>query len=81
MSNFRVSVTDGNNINLLIDRGTIGPTGPSGSTGPSGPTGPIGAGLTLSGSVSSPATLPASGQVGDQYFVQSTQTVYIWSTT
>lgn len=85
MSNISVSVQDGNNvqllvtpqprIDLLVDKGVAGPTGPY------GPTGPQGQGLELTGSVSTPADLPATGQPGDQYFVQSTGTVYIWSNT
>jgi hypothetical protein len=85
MSNIKVSVQDGNNVNLqvtpqpridlLIDKGVAGPTGPY------GPTGPQGQGLEITGSVATVAALPSVGQIGDQYFVQSTQTVYIWSAT
>ena len=85
MSNISVAVQDGNNvqllvtpqprIDLLVDKGVAGPTGPY------GPTGPQGQGLELTGSVSTPADLPSTGQPGDQYFVQSTGTVYIWSNT
>lgn len=112
MSNIKVSVQDGNNVQLLVtpqpridlivDKGVYGPTGatgpigptgvtgPTGNTGPTGatgatgdtgPTGPIGEGLQLTNSVADPAALPSTGQPGDQYFVQSTQTVYIWSNT
>jgi hypothetical protein len=85
MSNIQVNVIDGNNVNLqvtpqprvdlVIDRGAPGPAGPL------GPTGPQGQGLELTGSVATPANLPSVGQPGDQYFVQSTSTVYIWSNT
>lgn len=85
MSNISVTVQDGNNvqllvtpqprIDLLVDKGVAGPTGPL------GPTGPIGQGLELTGAVNSPADLPPTGQPGDQYFVESTGTVYIWSNT
>lgn len=85
MSNINVSVQDGNNVqllvtpqprvNLIVDKGVAGPTGPL------GPTGPQGQGLELTGSVATPADLPTVGQVGDQYFVQSTNSVYIWSNT
>jgi hypothetical protein len=153
MSDIKVTVVDGNNVNLLVtptprniinvDRGQFGPTGPYGPTGPTGPqgegialkgsvptisdlpssgnvvgdsyivtedghlytwngstwaddgpivgptgaagptgpTGPQGQGLEITGSVSTPADLPTVGQTGDQYFVQSTGTVYIWSNT
>jgi hypothetical protein len=59
----------------------VGPTGPTGTSGATGPTGPQGQGLELTGAVATPANLPAFGQPGDQYFVQSTNTVYIWSNT
>jgi hypothetical protein len=85
MSNISVNVQDGNNvqllvtpqprIDLLVDKGVAGPTGPY------GPTGPQGQGLELSGSVTSVEDLPNPGQPGDQYFVQATQSVYIWSDT
>jgi hypothetical protein len=64
--------------------GSTGPTGPIGNTGPTGPygpTGPQGQGLQLDGSVATPANLPPTGQPGDQYFVQSTKSVFIWSNT
>lgn len=64
--------------------GSIGPTGssgPTGSFGPTGPTGPQGQGLELSGAVNTPEDLPPTGQPGDQYFVESTGSVYIWSNT
>ena len=85
MSNIKVSVQDGNNVNLqvtpqpridlLIDKGIAGPAGAQ------GPTGPQGQGLEITGSVATPADLPQTGQIGDQYFVQSTGSVYIWSNT
>jgi hypothetical protein len=85
MSNIKVNVIDGNNVNLqvvpqpridlLIDRGAAGPQGQQ------GPTGPQGQGLEITGSVATPEDLPTVGQVGDQYFVQSTNSVYIWSNT
>ena len=85
MSNISVLVQDGNNvqlqvtpqprIDLLVDKGVAGPTGPI------GPTGPQGQGLEITGEVASVEDLPNPGQVGDQYFVQATQSVYIWSNT
>lgn len=85
MSNIKVNVLDGNNVNLqvtpqpridlVIDKGVAGPAGPQ------GPTGPQGQGLEITGSVATPEDLPQNGQPGDQYFVQSTGTVYIWSNT
>jgi len=91
MSDIKVTVVDGNNVNLLVtptarttlnvDRGMIGPTGPAGTNGATGPTGPQGQGLELTGSVGTPEDLPTVGQTGDQYFVQSTNSVYIWSNT
>lgn len=85
MSDIKVTVVDGNNVNLLVtpqprveltvDRGVVGPTGSA------GPTGPQGQGFELTGVVNTPQDLPPVGQVGDQYFVLSTGTVYIWSNT
>ena len=85
MSNISVLVQDGNNvqlqvtpqprIDLLVDKGVAGPTGPI------GPTGPQGQGLEITGEVASVEDLPNPGQVGDQYFVQETQSVYVWSNT
>ena len=65
----------------MLDRGVAGPTGPAGAAGAAGPTGPQGQGFELTGSVATPEDLPAVGQIGDQYFVQSTNSVYIWSNT
>ena len=58
MSDIKVTVVDGNNVNLLVtptartvvnvDRGQYGPTG---SAGPTGPTGPQGQGITIKGTV------------------------------
>lgn len=88
MSSIKVSVQDGNNVQLLvtpqpridltIDKGAVGPTGPAGTAGP---TGPQGNGLQLTGTVNTPQDLPTTGQVGDQYFVLSNSSVYIWSNT
>lgn len=61
-----------------VKPGTPGNVGP---TGPTGPTGSQGQGLELTGSVDTPEDLPTVGQTGDQYFVQSTNSVYIWSNT
>lgn len=82
MSNLKVTVLDGNNVNLevvpqprieaRIDRGIAGPTGPI------GPTGPQGQGLEITAVVATPEDLPAVGNVGDQYFVQSNGIIYIW---
>ena len=88
MSNISVSVIDGNNvqlnvtpqprINLLVDKGVAGPTGGTGATGA---TGPQGQGLEITGEVADVGDLPDPGQVGDQYFVQSTQSIFVWSDT
>ena len=88
MNNISVTVQDGNNvqlqvtpqprIDLLVDKGVSGPTG---ATGPTGPTGATGQGIEITGSVDSVENLPNPGEVGDQYFVQATQSVYIWSNT
>jgi len=67
-----------NNTTWVDDGPFVGPTGP---TGTAGPTGPQGEGLQLTGSVATPQNLPSVGQPGDQYFVQSTNSVYIWSNT
>ena len=91
MSSIKVSVQDGNNVQLLvtpqpridltIDKGAFGPTGPAGTPGPTGPTGPQGQGLELTGVVPTPSQLPPTGQPGEQYYVQSTNTAYVWSDT
>jgi len=88
MSNISVTVQDGNNvqlqvtpqprIDLLVDKGVAGPTGATGATGA---TGPQGQGLEITGEVATVAALPNPGQVGDQFFVQETQSVYVWSAT
>jgi hypothetical protein len=58
--------------------GTPGPQGPKGdpgATGPAGPTGPqgpIGIGVTMRGTVATPADLPAGAANGDGYQVLST---------
>jgi len=85
MSNISVTVQDGNNvqlqvtpqprIDLLVDKGVAGPTGATGATGPQGQ------GLEITGEVATVAALPNPGQVGDQFFVQETQSVYVWSNT
>ena len=85
MSNISVLVQDGNNvqlqvtpqprIDLLVDKGVAGPTGATGATGPQGQ------GLEITGEVATVAALPNPGQVGDQFFVQETQSVYVWSNT
>lgn len=65
----------------FVKQGPTGSVGPTGPLGPTGPTGAQGQGFELTGSVNTPADLPTVGQPGDQYFVQSTGTVYIWSNT
>lgn len=87
MSNLKVTVLDGNNVNLevvpqprveaRIDRGVLGPTGPQ---GPQGPTGPQGTGINMKGTVATVADLPATGNtVGDGYVVLANGHVYVWS--
>jgi hypothetical protein len=86
MSNIKVSVQDGNNVNLLvtpqpridlrIDKGIGGPTGPQGLTGPTGATG---TGLEIDLVVPTYADLPASATVGYTVLVSSTQNIYVWS--
>lgn len=57
--------------------GPAGPAGATGATGPVGPAGPQGAGVTIKGSVASPAALPTSGaSLGDTYIMQNSGTGY-----
>ena len=87
MSNLKVTVLDGNNVNLevvpqprvdaRIDRGVLGPTGPQGAQGP---TGPQGTGINMKGTVATVGDLPATGNtVGDGYVVLANGHVYVWS--
>ena len=87
MSNLKVTVLDGNNVNLevvpqprieaRIDRGVVGPMGPTGSQGP---TGPQGTGINMKGTVATVNDLPASGNtVGDGWVVLANGHVYVWS--
>ena len=86
MSNIKVSVQDGNNVNLQvtpqpridlrIDRGIGGPTGPQGLTGPTGSTG---TGLEIDLVVATVQDLPASATVGYTVLVSSNQQIYVWS--
>ena len=50
--------------------------GPQGPIGPQGPAGPQGTGLTIIGSVASPAQLPPSGAIGDAYLIAGN--LYVW---
>jgi len=74
MSNLKVTVLDGNNVNLevvpqprveaRIDRGIAG------AAGPTGPAGPAGTGINMKGTVPTIADLPSTGNVnGDGYVV------------
>jgi uncharacterized metal-binding protein len=59
--------------------GSIGPAGPAGPTGPTGAQGPQGTGIQVSGVVSDPTQLPASGnQNGTVYYSQSNGHLYVW---
>jgi len=84
MGNLKVTVLDGNNVNLevtpqprveaRVDRGGIGPAGPV------GPTGPAGTGINMKGTVPTVADLPATGNtVGDGWVVLADGNVYVWS--
>ena len=82
MSNIKVSVQDGNNVNLqvtpqpridlVIDRGAAGPIGPT------GPTGSQGSGLEIDLVVATVADLPSTATVGYTVFVSSNQHIYVW---
>lgn len=86
MSNIKVNVIDGNNVNLqvvpqpridlTIDRGIAGMTGP---TGPTGPQGTAGTGLQIDLVVPTVEDLPPTATVGYTVFVQSNQHIYVWS--
>lgn len=84
MSSLKVTVLDGNNVNLevvpqprveaRIDRGTAGPIGPV------GPTGAAGQGINMKGTVATVDDLPATGnQNGDGWVVLADGNVYVWS--
>jgi hypothetical protein len=86
MSNIKVSVQDGNNVNLQVtpqpridlrvDKGGFGPTGPQGATGPQGN---AGTGLQIDLVVPTVADLPPTATVGYTVLVQSNQHIYVWS--
>jgi len=64
-------------VNVVIDRGAVGPAGPM---GPTGPTGAQGTGINMKGTVPTIADLPATGNVnGDGYVVLADGHVYVWS--
>jgi hypothetical protein len=77
-NNVQLNVTPQPRIELFVDKGVQGPTGATGATGA---TGPQGQGLEITGEVANVEDLPNPGQVGDQFFVQATQSVYVWSAT
>jgi len=67
-------------------QGVIGPQGPQGVQGlqgldgAAGPQGEAGVGITLKGSVSTPAELPSIGNIqGDAYIVDSDGNLYVWN--
>lgn len=86
MSNIKVNVIDGNNVNLQvvpqpridlrIDRGVLGPTGPQGATGPTGATG---TGLQIDLVVPTVEDLPPTATAGYTVLVSSNQHIYVWS--
>jgi len=60
--------------------GTTGPQGPAGPTGPTGPEGPQGepgTGVSIIGSLPSPADLPPTGQAGDAYLIGGE--LWVWT--
>jgi hypothetical protein len=59
-------------------QGETGLQGPVGMTGPTGPQGEPGTGINLLGSVPTVADLPASGNPGDLYIVQTDGNGYAW---
>ena len=63
--------------------GVAGPTGPTGATGATGPQGPRGEGLTILGTVTTaanlPAVPPATPSIGDSYIVTDVNEVYTWT--
>lgn len=56
--------------------GTAGPAGADGADGPPGPAGETGAGLTILGTLASPANLPQSAQLGNGYVIAGN--LYVW---
>jgi hypothetical protein len=68
-------------------QGNVGATGATGPQGIQGNTGAQGAGLTILGTVSNVASLPASGSIGNAYIIATTAAepeagnLYAWSAT
>jgi hypothetical protein len=53
--------------------------GPAGPPGPEGPPGPPGPGITMKGTVATPADLPQTGnKQGDTYIVSSDGSMQVW---
>jgi hypothetical protein len=62
-------------------QGPAGPTGSQGATGSAGATGPKGdpgAGVHVTGSVATAASLPATGDEGDAYIALDTGHLHVW---
>jgi hypothetical protein len=60
-------------------QGVQGDQGVQGTTGTQGPQGAVGPGITMQGSVATPANLPPTGNdQGDAYIVQSDDSLWLW---
>ncbi len=66
-------------VNVGNIQGIQGPTGPQGAVGPQGAQGPQGAAVNITGSLTDPAQLPASGSSGDSYLIN--EELYVWDGT
>jgi hypothetical protein len=66
-------------VNVGNIQGIQGPTGPQGPVGPQGAQGPQGTAVNITGSLSNPAQLPASGNSGDSYLIN--EELYVWDGT
>jgi plastocyanin len=58
------------------ETGPAGPEGPAGPTGPTGETGAAGTGISILGSFDDVLDLPATGDIGDAYLIDSD--LYVW---
>jgi sulfur transfer complex TusBCD TusB component (DsrH family) len=57
-------------------QGIPGERGPEGIEGPEGPQGQVGPGISIIGSLSSSASLPVDGEIGDAYVIDSELWIY-----
>jgi hypothetical protein len=70
------ALTPSKTVTVNIPNGATGPQGPEGPPGPPGP------GITMKGTVATPADLPQTGnKQGDTYIVSSDGSMQVWDGT